>query len=232
MKTKFIAGLAMGAALFIGTPAFAKDHGEGKGNGKHKGKEHAEVASHPGKGHQNVAVVHHGNGGTTVSAKNRGNGKPEKVAVSRQRNVPASHVNTSNGNNGYHPSNSYHASNRNNYGNNNPGRYAFASHSGWNPGNEYNWNGNHYRWYNNGWFIVAPPVAYGYTAPAPAPVVYSRNSVSVQVQSALARQGYYRGAIDGIVGPGTRSAIAAYQHDNGLAVTGTINNGLLSNLGV
>jgi peptidoglycan hydrolase-like protein with peptidoglycan-binding domain len=71
----------------------------------------------------------------------------------------------------------------------------------------------------------------GYTVYGP---LYSSDSdggpVSVQVQRELARDGYYRGPIDGVVGPGTRAAIAAYQRDNGLRATGTINSHLLDSL--
>jgi hypothetical protein len=123
----------------------------------------------------------------------------------------------------------------------NRGQYAFASHQGWNHGSEYNWNGNHYRWYGNGWFIVSPypygygdygPNYYGTTYYAPGYSNYGGAPVSVQVQSALSQQGYYQGPIDGIVGPGTRAAISTYQQNNGLRVTGTITPGLLNNLGV
>ena len=43
---------------------------------------------------------------------------------------------------------------------------------------------------------------------------------SVNVQKALKKAGYYNGAIDGKVGPGTRDAIAAFQKDNGLKADG------------
>jgi peptidoglycan hydrolase-like protein with peptidoglycan-binding domain len=55
-------------------------------------------------------------------------------------------------------------------------------------------------------------------------------SVPAQVQQELARDGYYQGPIDGILGPATQAAIAAYQRDNGLRVTGTINSHLLDAL--
>jgi len=81
---------------------------------------------------------------------------------------------------------------------------------------------------------------YGYGYNEPAYTVYGTSSynndsddggsVSVRVQRELAREGYYRGAIDGIFGPSTRGAIAAYQRDNGLRVTGTINGHLLDAL--
>lgn len=43
-----------------------------------------------------------------------------------------------------------------------------------------------------------------------------------RVQTALYAYGYYTGAIDGIVGTGTRTAISKFQKDWGLSITGTI----------
>ena len=57
------------------------------------------------------------------------------------------------------------------------------------------------------------------------------NNLVVQVQADLARDGYYRGAVDGIIGPMTRDAIARYQADHGLRVTSTINGPLIDSLG-
>lgn len=56
--------------------------------------------------------------------------------------------------------------------------------------------------------------------------------VIVNVQIALRDQGYYAGATDGVMGPETRAALAAYQADNGLAVTSAIDNPTPANLGV
>lgn len=65
------------------------------------------------------------------------------------------------------------------------------------------------------------------------PTSYSySNSLAVEVQSALKRRGYYRGAIDGAIGSGSRAAIRAYQRDRGLSVTGRIDSGLLRSLGI
>ena len=44
---------------------------------------------------------------------------------------------------------------------------------------------------------------------------YGDRSRVVQLQRRLARAGYYHGAIDGIMGPGTRRAIRAYERDYG-----------------
>jgi peptidoglycan hydrolase-like protein with peptidoglycan-binding domain len=56
--------------------------------------------------------------------------------------------------------------------------------------------------------------------------------VDTQVQQDLAEAGYYRGPIDGVIGPMSRAAISSYQHDNGLAVTGAINGSLLQSMGI
>ena len=53
-----------------------------------------------------------------------------------------------------------------------------------------------------------------------------------QVQEALHRLGYYDGPIDGILGSMTREAIAAYQADNGLAITSAIDEPTLATLGL
>lgn len=57
-------------------------------------------------------------------------------------------------------------------------------------------------------------------------------SVVARVQQRLAHSGYYRGAIDGVAGYGTRNAIRAFERDHGLRVDGRIDGRLLSRLGV
>ena len=58
------------------------------------------------------------------------------------------------------------------------------------------------------------------------------DDLAVDVQRALARRGYYRGGIDGDVGPGTRAAIRSYQYHHHLEVTGRIDRTLLRSLGL
>jgi Putative peptidoglycan binding domain len=58
------------------------------------------------------------------------------------------------------------------------------------------------------------------------------DDLAVDVQRALARRGFYRGAIDGDVGPGTRAAIRSFQYNRGLTVTGRIDGSLLRSLGL
>lgn len=59
---------------------------------------------------------------------------------------------------------------------------------------------------------------------------YPGGSMEMDIQRGLARRGYYRGAVDGDIGPGSRSAIRAFQADNGFAPTGRIDRGLLEAL--
>ena len=60
----------------------------------------------------------------------------------------------------------------------------------------------------------------------------SADSTVAAAQEQLARQGYYRGEIDGIFGPETRRAIMRYQSDHGLRVTGRLNLDTLHALGL
>jgi hypothetical protein len=54
----------------------------------------------------------------------------------------------------------------------------------------------------------------------------------IEVQRRLARNGYYRGAIDGVIGQGTRSAIRSYERAHGLQVDGLIDPRLLATMGL
>lgn len=60
----------------------------------------------------------------------------------------------------------------------------------------------------------------------------SGDSTVAAVQEQLARQGYYRGELDGVFGPETRRAVIRYQSDHGLGVTGRLNMDTLHALGV
>ena len=58
------------------------------------------------------------------------------------------------------------------------------------------------------------------------------STLTAQVQRKLKKLGYYEGAVDGEMGRGTRGAIRAFQHENGLEETGSINRVLLRTLGL
>ena len=65
---------------------------------------------------------------------------------------------------------------------------------------------------------------YGYDGLAPDQII-------ADVQYQLQQLGYFAEAVDGVLGPITRQAIADYQLDNGLAVTGAIDRPTLVALG-
>ena len=139
----------------------------------------------------------------------------------------------------------------------NQGRVLARSSANWDRGRDHFWRGHRCRWHNNFWVIVDPwfyPWGYGgygygyypygaysysdvgYYDDGYAPNEYSEydsgygdSSVS-QVQAALARKGYYRGAIDGSLGPATRNALRQYQRNHGLDVTGRIDRSVIEAL--
>ena len=108
------------------------------------------------------------------------------------------------------------------------------------------WWRSHYNriiFVNNGWYYwnagywfpawgYAPSVSYVYDGPIYGYNGLSPDQVTVNVQEQLARAGYYDGPIDGLLGPITREAIAAYQADNGLAITSAIDEPTLATLGL
>jgi peptidoglycan hydrolase-like protein with peptidoglycan-binding domain len=90
--------------------------------------------------------------------------------------------------------------------------------------------------YGYGW--GGYPYGYSYYDDGYAPDEYSQpeydnssgdSSVS-QVQTALARAGYYHGAIDGSFGPATRNALRRFQRDRGLEATGQIDRPVIAAL--
>ena len=117
------------------------------------------------------------------------------------------------------------------------GRYNASSwHRNWDRGRDHNWRGHRCHYRNGFWFIYDPfpywyPWGYygygypydgyydsgyydsgAYTQEETYPADTNRSEYAVdsqvsEVQSALAREGYYDGAIDGKLGPGTRNAL-------------------------
>jgi hypothetical protein len=83
--------------------------------------------------------------------------------------------------------------------------------------------------YDSSDYNTQDPYSYynGYAAPAE-----SSNGVVSSVQSQLAKRGYYRGAIDGVLGDQTEAAIARYQEKNDLSVTGVVTAATLQSLGL
>jgi Putative peptidoglycan binding domain len=95
--------------------------------------------------------------------------------------------------------------------------------------------GGPYYW-NAGYWYPAWGYYPGYTYPYDGPIYGYNNlppdQVVMNVQAQLQRDGYYDGPIDGVLGPMTREAIAAFQDDNGLAVTSAVDEPTLATLGL
>ncbi len=87
-------------------------------------------------------------------------------------------------------------------------------------------------------FVAPAPVhrtVYYPAYPAPAYATYAvvrTTSTLVRAQARLANLGYYRGAVDGAFGPLTSRALALYQTDYRLPVTGRLDLATRLSLGI
>jgi peptidoglycan hydrolase-like protein with peptidoglycan-binding domain len=52
------------------------------------------------------------------------------------------------------------------------------------------------------------------------------------MQTALQEMGYYKGEVDGLLGPLTRETLSAYRADQGLTTTAAIDEPTLDSLGM
>jgi hypothetical protein len=97
--------------------------------------------------------------------------------------------------------------------------------------------GGYYYW-NNGYWYPAwgyDPGAEYYAYDAPIYVGHRAeppDRVIADVQAELQQMGYYRGEVDGLLGPLTREALTAYQADQGLTPTAVIDEPTLDSLGM
>jgi hypothetical protein len=95
-----------------------------------------------------------------------------------------------------------------------------------------------YYFFNNGYWYPAwgydssaqyyaydGPIYVGHRAEPPDKVI-------ADVQAVLQDMGYYKGEVDGLLGPLTREALTAYQADNGLTTTAAIDQPTLDALGM
>jgi len=95
--------------------------------------------------------------------------------------------------------------------------------------------GGYYFWNNGYWYP-----AWGYSPSAQyyaydGPIYVGQHAeppdkVIADVQAVLQQMGYYRGEVDGLLGPMTREALAAYQADQGLTQTAAIDEPTLQSL--
>lgn len=98
--------------------------------------------------------------------------------------------------------------------------------------------GGGYYYFNSGYWYPAwgydPSAAY-YAYDGPIYVgqrAEPPDKVIADVQAVLQEMGYYRGEVDGLLGPLTREALTAYQADNGLTTTAAIDQPTLDSLGM
>jgi hypothetical protein len=121
--------------------------------------------------------------------------------------------------------NTYYGGSRYYYGGGSYPYYSYYSgwpYSNWGYGTSweyhpYSYSGGYpYSSYNNYSYYMP---TYGYNA-----------SLVASVQRRLGKLGYYHGIVDGVVGPQTRGAIAAFEDRNGLVANGRISRPLLDTL--
>jgi Putative peptidoglycan binding domain len=139
------------------------------------------------------------------------------------------------------------------------GNYRIRGAQNWSGSNYVVFRNYRSQWHDQGWwrshnnriiFFFGAPYYWdnGYAYPAwgydpganyyyDGPVYASSPDVDLgqevaNVQAALKEQGYYRGEIDGIIGPETRAALAEYQSAQGLEPTGTVDEPTMRMLGM
>ena len=106
----------------------------------------------------------------------------------------------------------------------------------WYPGNYYGYGYGYYPYsynYDPGYYDSYGDQSEQYYGPNSDDVtVQSADSIVANAQEKLAQQGYYRGEIDGILGPETSRAIARFQSNQGLRATGVLTRDTVEALGV
>jgi hypothetical protein len=127
------------------------------------------------------------------------------------------------------------------------GRHSTASISSYHGGHHRHHHRSHsnvffglglgYPYYGYGYpYYGSYPYGYGYYHSPRTVTYYGENltddATVAAVQRRLANAGYYHGAIDGVIGNGTRAAIRAYERRHGLAIDGRIDRRLLATMGI
>ena len=224
MKTKrllFISCLAAGA--LIASPSFGKPAKKSAGMSQSKATRVAPHTTQVMRHNQNISSRM---GATRLYGGNHYAGtrsySARQYTGTRYYGGMRNYGNYYGGNTGYYYGNGW------GYGSSSAWPYVAASvapyvaSSFWAPG----YNSYPYSYY--GGYPYSGYNTYSYSTPA-----YSYNgSMVAAVQRRLGQLGYYHGVVDGVIGPQTRSAIAAFESRNGMAVDGTISRPLLDTLGV
>lgn len=97
--------------------------------------------------------------------------------------------------------------------------------------------GGYYYFNNNYWYPAwgYNPSSEYYAYDGPIYVGHQAkpwDQVIADVQTELQQMGYYRGEVDGLLGPLTREALTGYQNDQGLTATAAIDEPTLDSLGL
>jgi len=96
----------------------------------------------------------------------------------------------------------------------------------YNNGYSNDYSGNPYDYYNYSPYNYDDQSGYAASGQSAA------NATVSAVQSELSKLGYYNGEIDGSLGDQTEAALARYQEDSGLSVSGTVDAATLQSLGI
>jgi hypothetical protein len=97
------------------------------------------------------------------------------------------------------------------------GGYYYLNNGYWYPAWGYNSSSEYYAYDG--------PIYVGHRAEPPDQVI-------ANVQAELQQMGYYKGEVDGLLGPLTREALTAYQSEQGLTTTAVIDEPTLDSLGM
>jgi putative peptidoglycan binding protein len=236
MKSKgliFVSCLAAGA--LVSAPAMAKPEKKSSVSRSNRSVGHTtQVTRHNQNINPRVGSTRYSNGGTRYTGT--------RSYAGRQYTGTRQYAGTR-----YYPSgtryynNSYGANTRYYYGGGYPNYSYYSSYpySNWGYGISggyypYSYYGGYpYSGYNSYYSSYGGYPYSGYNSYSYYTPTYRYNgSMVAAVQQRLGRLGYYHGVVDGIMGPQTRNAIAAFESRNGLIVDGTIDRAVLDRLGL
>lgn len=89
-----------------------------------------------------------------------------------------------------------------------------------------------YYYYPGNTYVVVPSGTHQHHSSTAKAKPTASQIEAMKVQVELTSLGYYKGEIDGDIGPASTAALKAFQHDRGLSETGAINDATLKSLGV
>ncbi len=226
--------------------------GAGAGKGKAKGEQHGNVpAGNPSGAGAQKTKERKGAQPTTTTGQATGAGKTKQgqanVAQGKSKRIKPQHFNVPNKPNTAKAPPVKFQQNRRIEGSQNWQGQKYAAFrnykSEWHDKNW--WHSHHnrivfvfgapYFWNAGYWYPAwgyAPDAYYAWDGPIYASNNLPPDQMIANVQASLQQQGYYQGEVDGLLGPQTRGALAAYQRDHGLYETSAIDEPTLQSLGM